>query len=194
MDAGRSFLFVVAVHVTAYAPAPESPHAQEATSGVVPTVTMEPGEPEQRLREFFVGDYDALRETWDYPSSREPITVSCTSVHSMEVQGFVLFVRVECEDGTDFLGLHSFDRRVHKYTNAGFSNGGGYIGSVYAEFQGDGSRYVGNAPTTDPVTGEAIRSRYACEPTDDGYIFESFLVRSDGEEVLTRRETYTRKK
>ena len=53
---------------------------------------------------------------------------------------------------------------------------------------------MGNAPTTDPVTGEAILSRYACEPTDDGYVFESFLVRSDGEEVLTRRETYTRKK
>lgn len=112
----------------------------------------------------------------------------------MDVDGFVLLVRVECEDGTNFLGLRSFDRKVNKYINAGFSNGGGYVGSVYAEFQDDAKRYVSGASTTDPVTGEAIRSRDTCEPTDEGYVFESFLIRSDGKEVLTRRETYTRGK
>ena len=195
MNVGKSFLWPVVFLLCAHASLlPKLSHAQEATSGVIPLATMEPGEPEQRLREFFEGDYDFRQETWDYPSADEPKIVSCNSVHSMGVDGFVLFVRNECEDGTRFLGLHSFDRRVNKYFNPGFSNGGGYVGGMYAEFQSDGSRYVSNAPTTDPVTGEAIQSRYVCESTAEGYVFEFFLVRNDGTEFLTLRHTYTRTK
>ncbi len=152
MNVGKSFLWLVVFLLCAHASLlPKLSHAQEATSGVIPLATMEPGEPEQRLREFFEGDYDFRQETWDYPSADEPKIVSCNSVHSMGVDGFVLFVRNECQDGTRFLGLHSFDRRVNKYFNPGFSNGGGYVGGMYAEFQSDGSRYVSNAPTTAPM-------------------------------------------
>ncbi len=195
MKVGKSFLWLVVFLLCAHASLlPKLSHAQEATSGVIPLATMEPGEPEQRLREFFEGDYDVRQETWDYPSADEPKIVSCNSVHSMGVDGFVLFVRNECQDGTRFLGLHSFDRRVNKYFNPGFSNGGGYVGGMYAEFQSDGSRYVSNAPTTDPLTGEAIQSRYVAELTDDGYVFEYFLVRNDGTEFMTLRHTYIRTK
>ena len=195
MNVGKSFLWLVVFLLCAHASLlPKLSHAQEATSGVIPLATMEPGEPEQRLREFFEGDYDFRQETWDYPSADEPKIVSCNSVHSMGVDGFVLFVRNECQDGTRFLGLHSFDRRVNKYFNPGFSNGGGYVGGMYAEFQSDGSRYVSNAPTTDPLTGEAIQSRYVAELTDDGYVFEFFLVRNDGTEFMTLRHTYIRTK
>ncbi len=195
MNVGKSFLWLVVFLLCAHASLlPKLSHAQEATSGVIPLATMEPGEPEQRLREFFEGDYDVRQETWDYPSADEPKIVRCNSVHSMGVDGFVLFVRNECQDGTRFLGLHSFDRRVNKYFNPGFSNGGGYVGGMYAEFQSDGSRYVSNAPTTDPLTGEAIQSRYVAELTDDGYVFEFFLVRNDGTEFMTLRHTYARTK
>ncbi len=195
MNVGKSFLWLVVFLLCAHASLlPKLSHAQEATSGVIPLATMEPGEPEQRLREFFEGDYDFRQETWDYPSADEPKIVRCNSVHSMGVDGFVLFVRNECQDGTRFLGLHSFDRRVNKYFNPGFSNGGGYVGGMYAEFQSDGSRYVSNAPTTDPLTGEAIQSRYVAELTDDGYVFEYFLVRNDGTEFMTLRHTYIRTK
>lgn len=197
MNVGKSFLWLVVFLLCAHASLlPKLSHAQEATirQPVYPLATMEPGEPEQRLREFFEGDYDFRQETWDYPSADEPKIVSCNSVHSMGVDGFVLFVRNECQDGTRFLGLHSFDRRVNKYFNPGFSNGGGYVGGMYAEFQSDGSRYVSNAPTTDPLTGEAIQSRYVAELTDDGYVFEYFLVRNDGTEFMTLRHTYTRTK
>ena len=195
MNVGKSFLWLVVFLLCAHASLlPKLSHAQEATSGVIPLATMEPGEPEQRLREFFEGDYDVRQETWDYPSADEPKIVRCNSVHSMGVDGFVLFVRNECQDGTRFLGLHSFDRRVNKYFNPGFSNGGGYVGGMYAEFQSDGSRYVSNAPTTDPLTGEAIQSRYVAELNDDGYVFEYFLVRNDGTEFMTLRHTYIRTK
>ena len=193
MHDAKSLLVITAITAGGYALGlPESSLAQEATAGIVPTATMEPGEPEQRLREFFEGDYHVLRETWDYPSKGAPKTVRCTSTHSMEVGGFVLFVRETCDDGTEFLGLHSFDRKVNKYINPGFSNGSGYVGSVYAEFQGDGTQYVGSAPTTDPRAGDALRSRFVCELNDNGYVFESFLIRADGTEFLERRETYTR--
>ncbi len=195
MNVGKSFLWLVVFLLCAHASLlPKLSHAQEATSEAIPLATMEPGEPEQRLREFFEGDYDFRQETWDYPSADEPKIVSCNSVHSMGVDGFVLFVRNECQDGTRFLGLHSFNRRVNKYFNPGFSNGGGYVGGMYAEFQSDGSRYVSNAPTTDPLTGEAIQSRYVAELTDDGYVFEYFLVRNDGTEFMTLRHTYIRTK
>jgi len=167
--------------------------AQDMTTGLLPATAIEPGEPEKRLKEFFEGTYDLVRETWKYPSKGKPTTVHCSSTHSMEVGGFVLFVRESCADGTEFLGLHAFDRQKQMYINPGFSNGGGYIGAAYARFVDEGDRYVmGPAPTFDPVTGEEIQSRYVCEKTEDGYIFESFLIRRDGTEFLTRRHTYTR--
>ena len=122
------------------------------------------------------------------------MTVRCTSTHKMEVDGFVLFVRNDCQDGTKFVGVHSFDRKAGKYIVPGFSNAGGYVGSVYFEFEDGGKRYVGTGSGTDPMTGEAIGSKGVAEPTDEGYVFQLFLVRSDGTEVLLRRETYTRTK
>ncbi len=84
MNVRKLFLWLVALHLSGYGSfLTKSSHAQEATSGVHPSATMEPGEPEQRLREFFEGDYDVRQETWDYPSTGEPKTVSCSSVHSM---------------------------------------------------------------------------------------------------------------
>ena len=195
MTVRKSLLLLVTIQLSAFGSVPPRlSEAQEATSGVIPSAALEPGEPEQRLREFFEGEYEVRQESWNYPSTGEPKIVRCRSVHSMGVDGFVLFVRNDCEDGTRFLGLHSFDRRMNKYFNPGFSNGGGYVGGMYAEFQENGTRYVSKAPTTDPVTGESIQSRYVCESTDEGYVFEFFLVRNDGTEFLTVRHTYTRTK
>lgn len=167
--------------------------AQDMTTGLLPATAIEPGEPEERLKEFFEGTYDLVRETWEYPRKGKPKTVHCSSPHSMDVGGFVLFVRESCADGSEFLGIHAFDRQERMYINPGFSNGGGYIGGAYARFDDEGDRYVMDpTPTLDPATGEEIQSRYVAEKTERGYVFEFFLIRKDGTEFLTRRHTYTR--
>jgi len=157
----------------------------------MPTASIAAGEPELTLRAFFEGSYDVVQESWSYPSS-EASTVRCTSDHTMRVGGFVLVVNVACEDGTEFMGLHSYDRGREMYFNPGFSNGAGYVGGVYADFTADGESYVSRAPTPHPVTGQMIEMRYSATRTSDGYLFEVFLILDDGSEFRTLRHTYSR--
>ena len=165
--------------------------AQESAGGLVPTATISAGEPERTLRAFFEGSYDVVQESWGYPSS-EASTVQCSSDHTMQVDGFVLVVDVACEDGTEFMGLHSYDRGRGMYFNPGFSNGAGYVGGVFAEFSADGLSYVSRGPTPHPVTGETIEMRYAATRSPDGYLFEVFLIFEDGSEFRTLRHSYSR--